>query len=392
MRQDRLTICLLTSSFPSNASDLVAAPFLPPFLEALQRQGVDVVVYTQDRLGVKTPVLDVPICWFPWGATEQALSQLKPYIPAHCARMVRLVRAGRRHLLPWLRDQHVDLCLAAWAVPSGYFAWYAKRVLGTPYCVWALGSDMYSWARYPIMRQVIRQTLRHADGLFADGFDLSNRVQSLAGQPCAFLPSVRPLPATLPAVSVDVDPQQTNFLFIGRWERVKGLDVLIEAMRLLAPLEPSARLYVLGKGSMQGWLEHRLRAYGLTERVFVREDVPTPVLQGYLQQCDCLVIPSRSDSIPLVFSEGLQAHKPMIVSEIGDLATLVRRFCLGHVVPPGEPYALKEALQQFIVQRRSAPPAVLETQEAQALFNIHEAAAQVVRHARAILAHPTASP
>jgi glycosyltransferase involved in cell wall biosynthesis len=383
--QSGLKICLLTSSFPSNARDQIAAPFLPPFIAALQDCGAQVVVYTQDRPGRKQPVVDVPIYWFPWGHSDMALSQLKPYVPSHLWKMRRLAWNGCQHVVPFLREHHVDLCLAAWTIPSGYFAYQARKVLGIPYCVWALGSDIYSWGKYPLFRHLITHILQHADGLFADGFDLATQVQHLASRHCAFLPSMRPLVDDVPPATISIDTTKINFLFIGRWEKVKGVDVLIEAMKLLSDAEVAAHLYIIGKGSLKSLLEQKIRAYALTESVFLRENLPTATLREYLQQCDCVVIPSRSDSIPLVFSEALQARRPLIVSEVGDLATLVQRFELGLVVPPENPEELKQALEVFAHNRHRSTQYLRRIDEAKTLFNLDKAAAAFLRRATEIV-------
>jgi glycosyltransferase involved in cell wall biosynthesis len=299
--------------------------------------------------------------------------------------MARLGWSGRQAIVPWLRKYQVDLCLAAWAVPSGYFAYHAKKVLGIPYCVWALGSDIYGWAQYPLLRTLIRHILQHADGLFADGIDLGNRVHNLAGRPCAFLPSVRPLTNDTPATTVEVDPTQTNFLFIGRWEKIKGIDVLVEAMKLLRHAGIAAHLYVVGKGSLKGFLEQKIHASSLTDTVFLREDVPTATLRGYLQQCDCLVIPSRSDSIPLVFSEGLHTGIPMIVSATGDLPALVQKFDLGYIVPPDDPIQLKQALEAFTRNRHSKIQNLSSLEEAKDVFDLSRATADLICQAKKII-------
>jgi glycosyltransferase involved in cell wall biosynthesis len=299
--------------------------------------------------------------------------------------MARLGWRGRQSIVPWLQQYQVDLCLAAWAVPSGYFAYHAKKVLGIPYCVWALGSDIYGWAQYPLLRTLIRHILQHADGLFADGIDLSDRVHNLTGRSCAFLPSVRPLTKDTPATRVEVDPTQTNFLFIGRWEKIKGIDVLIEAMQLLRHAGIAAHLHIIGKGSLKGFLEQKIRAYSLTDTVFLNEDVPTATLRGYLQQCDCLVIPSRSDSIPLVFSEGLHAGIPMIVSATGDLPALVQKFGLGYIVPPDDPTQLKQALEAFTRNRHSKIQDLSSLEEAKAVFDLSRATADFIYQAKKII-------
>jgi glycosyltransferase involved in cell wall biosynthesis len=387
--QNGLKICVLTSSFPSNPEDQIAAPFLPPFIAALQNHGAQAIVYTQDRLGDKKPVVDAPVYWFPWQRADTALVQLKPYVPTHLWGAAKLAWYGSRHLIPLLQRHQVDLCLAAWTIPSGYFAYHAKKTLGIPYCVWALGSDIYGWARYPVLRRCIRRILRQANGLFADGIDLASRVQQLAGQPCAFLPSVRPLPQDRPAAKVEVDATKTNFLFVGRWEKVKGVDVLVEAMKLLIDAGVSAYLYIVGKGSLKGLLERKIRAHALTRTIFLREDIPTATLRGYLQQCDCLVIPSRSESIPLVFSEGLQSGIPMIVSATGDLASLVHRFRLGYVVPPGEPAPLQQALATFVRNGHRREQYLCHVEAAKALFNPAQATADFLQRARGIVCKPS---
>lgn len=385
MSSKPLTICILTSSFPSHPRDHVAAPFLPPFLAALESQGVRTVVYTQERPGLHEPVLDVPMRRFPWGGGEMPIAQLKPYLPSHAWHLARLGWSGTCHIVPWLQAQQVDLCLAAWTIPSGYFAYHAKRVLGIPYCVWALGSDIYKLARYPGLRWVIQRVLRQADGLFADGLDLGERVQTLAGRSCHFLPSVRPLPDDGPADHVPVDSTYTNFLFVGRWEKVKGIDVLIEAMRLLRQTNVAARLYVIGKGSLKHALEQTIRTHALGETIVLCEDVSTATLRGYLAQCDCLVIPSRSDSIPLVFSEGVHAALPMIVSATGDLPALVQRFQLGAVVAPGDVGQLQHALADFVAQRARPAQPQPGFQAAGALFDLQQATAAFIHQAQHIV-------
>ncbi|MEE9146022.1 MAG: glycosyltransferase [Candidatus Tectomicrobia bacterium] len=385
MLYDRLKICLLTSSFPCHPADRVTAPFLPPFIEALQDQGAQVVVFTQERPGDKVPVVDVPIHWFPWHHTTTPLSRLRLYHPRDLWSVGRLIIQGCREIVPFVRHHQVDLCLAAWAIPSGYFASRAHKALGVPYCVWALGSDISDWARYPLLRQGIQQILRDADGLFADGLDLGKRVQQLAGRPCAFLPTVRPLADDESVVRVVLDPGTTHFLFVGRWEKVKGVDILLEAMHRLQQAGVAAHLHIVGKGSLKGFLQRKMQAYGLTNTVFLQEDVPTAILRGYLQQCDCLVIPSRSDSIPLVFSEGLQARIPLIVSATGDLATLVQRFALGHVVPPGDAGQLTRAMADFVRNRGRKQQYLHHVDKAQALFNIDKAAATFLQHAQQLV-------
>jgi glycosyltransferase involved in cell wall biosynthesis len=66
-----------------------------------------------------------------------------------------------------------------------------------------------------------------------------------------------------------------------------------------------------------------------------------------------VVIPSRSESIPLVFSEALNFGKELIVSDVGDMGMLGREYGVAEVVPPENPVALKEALKKMLSRKGS---------------------------------------
>ena len=198
----------------------------------------------------------------------------------------------------------------------------------------------------------MRQVLRDARFRFADGVQLARDVEQLAGASCTFVPSVRQLPSS-PANLGDpgLTPDGTHFLFIGRYEFNKGADILVEAMRLLIDSGQIAHLHLFGDGSMKPQLQNRVRGYERYIHLGGYADPNTVV--AYMLTCDWLVIPSRIESIPLIFVDALQMHLPVIAADVGDLGELVRRFGVGKVVPPYNPIAMAEAMQAALIQPRS---------------------------------------
>jgi len=55
---------------------------------------------------------------------------------------------------------------------------------------------------------------------------------------------------------------------------------------------------------------------------------------SYMSKSDFVVIPSRSESIPLVFSEAVQSKKPMILTNVGDMGYLASKSNIGFVQEP----------------------------------------------------------
>jgi glycosyltransferase involved in cell wall biosynthesis len=74
---------------------------------------------------------------------------------------------------------------------------------------------------------------------------------------------------------------------------------------------------------------------------------PAGHLAAYIKACDCLVIPSRQESIPVVFSEAIQMGIPMLVTDTGDMGTLAREHGLMDPVPPEDADALASAMRAF---------------------------------------------
>jgi glycosyltransferase involved in cell wall biosynthesis len=76
--------------------------------------------------------------------------------------------------------------------------------------------------------------------------------------------------------------------------------------------------------------------------------VSDAVLTEQFDSVHCVVIPSRSESIPLVFSEALNFDREMIVTDVGDMGDLGREYHVARVVPPEDPLALKEAMKEKV--------------------------------------------
>jgi len=272
--------------------------------------------------------------------------------PLNLLRFATLVTSGLWSVSRYTRTHRLDALLAMWAIPSGLFTWWTWQRLGIPYGVWALGSDIWARRKYPFGDRIVRRVLQDARFRFADGVQLASDVEQLAGASCAFVPSVRQLP--VPPVNqpdLGLTQDDTHFLFIGRYESNKGPDILIEAMRLLLDSGQIAQLHLFGAGSLKPHLLNRIRGY---ERYIHLGDHAEPnTVVAYMQTCDWLVIPSRIESIPLIFVDAIQMHLPVIATDVGDLGTLVRRFGVGQVVSPTDATALAEAMQAALTRPRT---------------------------------------
>lgn len=341
-----MRICILTHNFPLTEKDSRdAGVFVKDFAYELHKKGNDIFVFVPDIKGEKGSFKDVKVEWFSWLGGKKKLGDLSLKNPIDAIMLLNLFLAGPIKLEKFIKENDIDELISMWTVPSGYFAYRASKKSGIKYSIWALGSDINKYSKFPVLKLIIRKILKNAKFLFADGIALCEESGRLAGRECIFLPSSRMLPKNIEPARLSSDT--INFLFVGRLEEVKGIDVLIKAMMSAFKSGSNCVLYVLGDGSMRKGMEKMVRESETSDNIKFMGNSSPEAVSSFMQACDCLIIPSRSESIPLVLGEAVQFRKPLIVSNAGDMEYIVNKHGIGRVFPSGDSEALKKEILDF---------------------------------------------
>lgn len=341
---------IITNRYPAGRED-TASPFVRDFVGALRERKVTVSVFTPEYV-VDKPETDPEIFRFPWYGSALPIGSLNYRNPFNWLKLANFLYSGRKAAVPFAINYDVDYLLALWALPSGYFARYISQRTGIPYSVWCLGSDVYKWSERPFFGYTTRQVLLGADHLFGDGFDLCQKVEELTGRECRFLPSARRREkrTVLPKANYN------RFFYLGRLEREKGVEDMLLAFSYVAKKKPAV-LEIAGWGSLAGEIPRRIAELKLEEKASFLGKISEKEAATYLRRASCVLIPSHSDSIPLVLTEAVASGTPVIATDVGDLGYLVRKFSLGKVVSPRDPKNLAEALLAFMQEKRNYDPA-----------------------------------
>jgi glycosyltransferase involved in cell wall biosynthesis len=344
-----MKICLVTSSFPANAADLIQAPFILDVIRELGNRGHSVVVYTQEKPGATEGWDGIRVERFKWSAFSERTSELAAHPFQNLGLILRLILKGTWGLNRLQSREKFDAVLCCWTVPAGLLARFAV-LLGRmpPYAVWALGSDINGLKNRTLGHMVLRWVLRGAGVRFADGLALAEDVRRISGCDCEFLPTFRSLGSD---VETRTAKSETRcILFVGRHDEVKGIEILIEALILLRKKRPDLLFTanIVGEGPLTDKLRTRVVTEGMASHIQFPGKVKTTALAGLYQVADCVVIPSLSESIPLVLGEAIQCHRPLVVTDVGDMGHLVKQYGLGLVIARPEVPLVMEALESFL--------------------------------------------
>lgn len=317
-------LVLVTTSFPiSGDGSEAAGSFVADFVEELAKTR-EVRVVAPGRSARREQWSD-RVEVFRFASPEQALSTLKPWRPRDLLWLFRVLRGGMASTRAAITDGSVTHILALWGLPCGEWARRAALEMGIGYSVWLLGSDVWTLGKVPYVRGRLARVMRQAEAVYADGYKLAKDGQKLSGVPVQFLPSTRRIDLLDPPPPRCAPPYR--LLFLGRWHPNKGVDILLDALALLDEddWQLIERVDIQGGGPLDALVR---------ERVNVLRTVGRPVEAGRflvkteaeaaIAASDWVLIPSRIESIPVVFSDAVKLGRPVVASPVGDLPRLLQ--------------------------------------------------------------------
>jgi glycosyltransferase involved in cell wall biosynthesis len=293
----------------------------------------------------------------PEGAASPFSAAAQPLIMEHCIPFPSAVawpghylyesyqfsKAVGKRLLAQLSG--VDLIYA-----QGYTAWWllaqpASLRQGVPVCVNFHGLEPFQASFDPkghlqqwLLRQPLRQQVRRAD-----------YVQSLGGKLTGILKRIGVAPRRIWELPIGLDdswlePRRRpshdvrRLVFVGRYERRKGIPELHAALQTLDPRQ--FRMDFIGPIPEEKRLKgEHLRYWGL-----LRDPIQ---IQQILQQADVLVSPSHAEGMPTVIMEAMAAGCAILATDVGAVAEQVDE-TNGWLIAPGDQAQLCRQLQHLL--------------------------------------------
>lgn len=134
-------------------------------------------------------------------------------------------------------------------------------------------------------------------------------------------------------------------LFLGRLDRIKGPDLLVEA---LAQLE-APNLYCLFAGPDDGYRNYVRKLvidWGLSDRVIFTGLLRNGDVHAAYAAADIFVLPSRFDTFPMAVVEALASGVPILTTEACQIADLIKD--RAGLVTPVNAVAIAEGLRRLL--------------------------------------------
>jgi glycosyltransferase involved in cell wall biosynthesis len=99
------------------------------------------------------------------------------------------------------------------------------------------------------------------------------------------------------------------------WERIYGIDVVLDAFRRAYALNPRLRLVLLGYGSLASKVEHFITEHGLDDAVHRSGLVPHEQSPDYFRAADLYISCAHSDGTSISLLEAMATGLPVVVTD-----------------------------------------------------------------------------
>ncbi|BBN97845.1 glycosyltransferase [Sporolactobacillus terrae] len=137
-------------------------------------------------------------------------------------------------------------------------------------------------------------------------------------------------------VSIGIDQSKINLLFVGRFDRQKGLDILIDFFNQYK--FENVQLYLLGSPVLNSETIH------YPCNIFNLGWVDNSIIDSYYEWFDAIIIPSRWEGFGLVAIEAMKNNKAVIASDRGALPEIVHDGINGYLFNIEDYTSLKNIL------------------------------------------------
>jgi glycosyltransferase involved in cell wall biosynthesis len=139
---------------------------------------------------------------------------------------------------------------------------------------------------------------------------------------------------------------------VARLAPVKDIGTLLRAARIVRRARGDFRLSIIGDGPSRPELEALSRELGLSETVTFHGASTDP--RPFLADANIFVQSSTSEGLSLTLVEAMAAGLPVVATDVGGNAEVVKSQITGLLAPPRDPGALAEAILQILASPSAA--------------------------------------
>jgi glycosyltransferase involved in cell wall biosynthesis len=164
---------------------------------------------------------------------------------------------------------------------------------------------------------------------------------------------IRNLPLRIKALPDRRNPGSSNekhIIYQGALNMGRGLDLAIKSMKYL----DKCHLIIAGSGYIENELKDLVRSLDLSDQVQFLGTLRPEDLVKYTSQADLGISLEEGKGLNYIYAlpnklfDYIQAHIPVLISDLPEMAYIVRKYNVGMVIQTRDPLELSEVIKQML--------------------------------------------
>ena len=256
-----------------------------------------------------------------------------------------------------LHHLNPDLIHAGPIQTCGFFTALASF---KPLLLMSWGSDIMAKPDEGVIwRWVTRFTIRHADMMACDCLAVRDKIIKLTNYPTdrivifpwgVDLNQFHSLHSSLKLRDKLGWNNNKVVITTRSLEPIYGIEIFLEAAKMVIEKAPSTRILMLGDGSLEPQVRDFIAQHNLEHAVYLAGRVPHDMLPDYFNEADLYVSSSYSDGTSVSLLEAMACKLPVVVTDLPSNREWVTPGTNGWLVPPGNAQGLSSAILEALKQ------------------------------------------
>ena len=187
------------------------------------------------------------------------------------------------------------------------------------------GYEMYQYApnlkiklQHLMLRPFVKKINLNADIVFSYGGKITQIIRKIG----VINSKIFDIPSAIDSDWISkkklVDSKQLKFLFVGRYERRKGVDKINEAIKIIGKSDLKVEFHFVGpipKKKQLNFSDLKIVYHGLVNDLEEKQSI--------YDRCDVLLCPSYSEGMPNVILEAMSRGLAIIATDVGAISDMV---------------------------------------------------------------------
>jgi glycosyltransferase involved in cell wall biosynthesis len=141
--------------------------------------------------------------------------------------------------------------------------------------------------------------------------------------------------------------------YIGNFSKLKGVDKLISAMKILAIEDAEMKFMFIGSGQLNGEIETLSNSPQFSNRIIVHGWAEHSEIPKYLNMLKLLVLPSLSEGLPNIMLESMACGTPVLATPVGSIPDIITNGENGYLITDNSPETLAQQITFAMTGKKS---------------------------------------